>query len=203
LPSLLERLRAGLALPAPEAGPAGDHAIGGFPATVATDAVPAAVLVGVVQHATPSLLLTERTAHLRKHAGQVAFPGGRVDPEDSGPVATALREAQEEIGLPTDVVDVIGLSDLYLTGTGYAVTPVVGLLPPGLSLRANPAEVASLFEVPLAHALDPANHLMRETMWQGRKRRYFVIEWQGRSIWGATAGMLVNLSARLAAVPGR
>ena len=105
--------------------------------------------------------------------------------------------------MPAAVVDVIGLSDPYVTGTGYAVTPVVGLVPPGLPLAPNPAEVASLFEVPLAHVLDPANHLLRETLWEGRMRRYFLIEWQGRSIWGATAGMLVNLSARLAATEAR
>lgn len=159
--------------------------------------VPAAVLVPIVRTPEPRLLLTTRTAHLRSHAGQVAFPGGRIDADDEGPVAAALREAQEEIGLDPAHVDVMGLGDPYETGTGYSVHPVVGSIEPGLSFVPNPSEVADVFDVPLEFALDPANHLLRESEWQGRMRRYYVIEWNDRTIWGATAGMLVNLSARL------
>lgn len=159
--------------------------------------VPAAVLVPIVLRPEPGLLLTMRTGHLRQHAGQVAFPGGRIDPDDDGPVAAALREAHEEIGLEAGAVEVLGLSDPYRTGTGYEVRPVVGAIPPDLALAPNPNEVADLFEVPLDHALDPRNHQLREAEWQGRRRRFYAIEWRDRLIWGATAGMLVNLSARL------
>jgi 8-oxo-dGTP pyrophosphatase MutT (NUDIX family) len=162
------------------------------------EAVAAAVLVPVVLRAEPTLILTQRTAHLRSHAGQVAFPGGRVDPEDRDAVATALREAEEEIGLSPALVDVIGTAPPYLTGTGYAVTPVIGLLPPDPPLRLNAHEVASIFEVPLAYALDPGNRELRETEWRGALRRYYVIEWDGRMIWGATAAMLVNLACQIA-----
>lgn len=159
--------------------------------------VPAAVLVPIVAADTPRLLLTTRTSTMRNHAGQVAFPGGRIDSSDDGPVAAALREAQEEVGLWPHSVEILGLSDPYRTGTGYEVRPVVGLVPPALDLRLNPDEVADAFEVPLDYALDPRNHLLREAEWMGRMRRYYVIEWNERVIWGATAGMLVNLSARL------
>ncbi len=199
MPSLLERLERRLGQPgAPTIR--GDWDIGsGVPAgeAPATPAIPAAVLVPVLARAEPSLLLTRRTEHLRSHAGQVAFPGGRIDPGDPGPVAAALREAEEEVGLAPDLVRVIGTADRYLTGTGYAVTPVVGLLPSDPPLRINTHEVADVFEVPLAFALDRANHQLREAEWRGRMRRFYVIEWEGRSIWGATAAMLVNLSARL------
>ncbi|WP_448578431.1 CoA pyrophosphatase [Thermaurantiacus sp.] len=195
MPFLIDRLRRGLA----EAGKprlSGDH--GFAQGVVASErAVPAAVLVPVIQRPAPTLLLTQRTAHLRSHPGQVAFPGGRVDRDDLDVVAAALREAEEEVGLARGLVDVIGLSDPYLTGTGYAVTPVVGLVPSDVRLLPNREEVADLFEVPLDFALDPANHVLREAEWQGRQRQFYVITWQDRTIWGATAGMLVNLAARL------
>ncbi|MFQ3666298.1 MAG: CoA pyrophosphatase [Sphingomonadaceae bacterium] len=203
MPSPIERLRARLCDPAgPDSpvrvGPRGDWDFGAPEALPpATDPVPAAVLVPLVARPEPTLLLTLRTPHLRKHAGQVAFPGGRVDTADTDAVAAALREAQEEIGLEPSLVDILGLSDPYVTATGYHVTPVVGALPPDPTLVLNAEEVADVFEVPLAFALDPANHRLREAEWQGRLRRFYVIEWQGRAIWGATAGMLVALSRRL------
>jgi 8-oxo-dGTP pyrophosphatase MutT (NUDIX family) len=194
--ALIEQLRAGLlASGAPVLG--GDQDFGPPGTESRAPLVPAAVLVPLVRAPEPKLLLTTRTATLRNHAGQVAFPGGRIDPEDEGPVAAALREAHEEIGLAPHRVEVLGIGDPYQTGTGYSVLPVVGSIPTGLSFAPNPHEVADLFEVPLDHALDPRNHQLREAEWKGRMRRFYVIEWQERVIWGATAGMLVNLAARL------
>lgn len=161
------------------------------------DITPAAVLVPVVERPRPTVILTLRPETMRKHPGQVSFPGGRIDPDDDGPVAAALREAEEEIGLPPDAVDVIGVADVYRTITGFEVTPVVGIVPPGLALRAHPGEVAAMFEVPLAHLLDPAHQIVRTVEWRGRERCYYEIEWEGRRIWGATAAMIVNLSRRL------
>jgi 8-oxo-dGTP pyrophosphatase MutT (NUDIX family) len=157
----------------------------------------AAVLVAVTDRTEPGVILTQRTETMRKHAGQVAFPGGRADPEDADAVATALREAEEEIGLPSAAVHVAGLADRYRTGTGYHITPVIGVVAPDLPLRPSEAEVASVFEVPLAFLLDPANHRDARAMWQGTERRFTEIFWQDRRIWGATAAMIVNLSRRL------
>ncbi|MGQ0588211.1 MAG: CoA pyrophosphatase [Sphingosinicella sp.] len=161
------------------------------------DITPAAVLVPVVERPRPTVILTLRPETMRKHPGQVSFPGGRIDPDDEGPVAAALREAEEEIGLPPDAVEVIGVADVYRTITGFEVTPVVGIVPPGLALRPHPGEVAAMFEVPLHHLLDPAHQLVRTVEWRGRERCYYEIEWEGRRIWGATAAMIVNLSRRL------
>lgn len=161
------------------------------------DPTPAAVLVPVVDRPEPTVILTERPETMRRHPGQISFPGGRIDPGDGGPVAAALREAEEEIGLPPDVVEVIGIADVYRTITGFEVTPVVGVLPPGLDLRPHPGEVADMFEVPLAWLLDPERHEVRTLDWRGRARTYYEIEWRGRRIWGATAAMIVNLSRRL------
>lgn len=158
---------------------------------------PAAVLVAVVDRPEPTLLLTRRAETLSRHPGQVAFPGGRIDPEDDGPVAAALREAEEEIGLPRDRVDVIGATDAYRTGSGFRITPVVGLVPPDLPLVPHDREVAELFEVPLGFVLDTANQIERTGEWRGRRRRYYEIAWGGRHIWGATAAMIVNLGRRL------
>ncbi|WP_066649234.1 MULTISPECIES: CoA pyrophosphatase [Sphingomonas] len=158
----------------------------------------AAVLVAITDRREPGLILTQRTETLRRHAGQVAFPGGRIDPEDEDAVAAALREAHEEIALPPSAVRVIGTADRYRTGTGYDVTPVIGIVPADLLLVPAEAEVAAVFEVPLDYVLDPANHREASAEWQGRTRRFYEIHWENRRIWGATAGMIVNLSRRLA-----
>ena len=157
---------------------------------------PAAVLVAVVDRSRPTVILTLRPETMRKHPGQVSFPGGRIDPGDSGPVAAALREAQEEIGLRPEQVEVIGTADLYRTVTGFEVTPVVGVIPPDLPLAPHPGEVAALFEVPLDH-LDPKHQVQRQAEWRGSLRTYYEIAWEDRRIWGATAAMIVNLSRRL------
>lgn len=161
----------------------------------------AAVLVAVVDRPSPTVILTLRPDTMRKHPGQISFPGGRIDPGDDGPVGAALREAEEEIGLAPQYVDVLGIADRYRTVTGFEVTPVLAVVPPDLPLVAQPGEVAAMFEAPLAYLLDPANHRMREAEWGGRARRYHEISFEGRRIWGATAAMIVNLSRRLAVVP--
>lgn len=157
----------------------------------------AAVLVPIVLHERPTVLLTERTAHLSTHSGQVAFPGGRSDPEDRDAAATALREAQEEVGLPPERVEVLGQLSTYITGTAFIVTPVVALVQPGAVLTPNPDEVADVFEVPLDYLLDPAHHQRHLLQWQGQQREWFAMPYQDgehmRFIWGATAGMLRNL----------
>jgi 8-oxo-dGTP pyrophosphatase MutT (NUDIX family) len=158
---------------------------------------PAAVLVPVVERPEPTVILTLRPPTMRRHAGQISFPGGRIDPGDGGPVAAALREAHEEIGLQPSAVDVIGLADRYRTITGFEVTPVVGIVPPDLDLEPHPGEVAALFEAPLDFLLDPAHQRVRTASWRGRERFYYEIEYEGRRIWGATAAMIVNLSRRL------
>ena len=158
----------------------------------------AAVLVPIVDRPIPAVVLTLRPETMRKHPGQVSFPGGRIDPGDDGPVDAALREAEEEIGLKRADVEIIGTADRYRTITGFEVTPVVGILPPDLPLKAHPGEVAAIFEVPLDYLLDPAHQNVRSLEWRGRERFYYEIEWQGRRIWGATAAMIVNLSRRLA-----
>lgn len=159
--------------------------------------IPAAVLAAIVDRADPAMLFTTRTATLRTHAGQVAFPGGRIDPEDAGPIAAALREAEEEIGLPRDRVEVIGTADPFHTISGFSVTPVLGVVPPDLPLLPHDIEVADWFEVPLSYLLDTANHQVRAGLWQGRERRYYEILWQERRIWGATAAMVIDIARRL------
>lgn len=158
--------------------------------------VPAAVLVPLVAHADAlSLLLTLRTAHLHDHAGQVSFPGGRVDPEDSDAIATALRETEEEIGLSRRHIEVIGSLPDYQTGTGFTVTPVVALVHPPFELAADEFEVAEIFEVPMTHLMNGANHERRSTVLPNRpgRRSFYAMPYRDYFIWGATAAMLRNL----------
>jgi len=158
---------------------------------------PAAVLVPVVVRETLTVLLTQRTAHLSKHAGQISFPGGRVDAEDETPLHAALREAEEEIGLERSFVEPLGYLDSYRTGTGYRITPVVALVAPEHTLALNADEVDAAFEVPLAFLMNPANHHRHEREWRGRQRAFYAMPFGERYIWGATAGMIVNMHERL------
>ena len=156
----------------------------------------ASVLVPIVLRAQPMVLLTERTAHLSTHSGQIAFPGGRADPEDASAAATALREAQEEVGLDPGCVEVLGPLSTYVTGSSFIITPVVALVQPDCVLRPNPYEVAAIFEVPLAFLLDPAHHQRHAVEWEGVRREWFSMPYhdgvRSHFIWGATAGMLRN-----------
>lgn len=159
--------------------------------------VPAAVLVPIIEAPRPRMLLTVRHAGLRAHAGQVAFPGGRVDPDDDGPIGAALREAWEEVGLPIDEVDVVAVARGYATGTNYLITPVIGVIPDGLELTPHEAEVAGVFEVPLDIVLDEAHQLRKSAVYNEVERHYYEIDWPHERIWGVTAGLIVNLSPRL------
>ncbi len=177
----------------------GDFAVAGVPRDEAGVLRPASVLVPVVLRAAgPTVLLTQRTEHLAHHPGQVSFPGGGAEPDDATPVDTALREAEEEIGLARRHIEVVGYLDLYQTVTGFLVTPVVALVRPPFALRLDPFEVAEAFEVPLGFVLDPRNHERRRRVFQGRERQFYVLPYQERNIWGATAAMLVNFAQKLA-----
>lgn len=159
---------------------------------------PAAVLFPIVdRQENYTVLLTQRTAHLRDHAGQISFPGGRVEAEDVSPVHTALRETEEEVGLASDRVEILGFLPEYRTGTGFRVTPVVGLVHPPFELKPDPFEVAEVFEVPLNFLLDPANHQQHSMHYRGAMRQYFAMPYGDYFIWGATAGMIRSLSERL------
>ena len=161
------------------------------------DLRPAAVLIAVTDRPEPGVILTHRPETMRAHAGQAAFPGGKLDPGEDA-VAAALREAHEELGIHPRDVQVIGASDPFHTRTGYDITPVLAVVPPDLSIRPNPAEVAAWFEPPLAFVLDPANHVPRTVEWEGAWRTYFEIIWQDHRIWGVTAAIIGNLSRRMA-----
>src|SRR5579863_3355204 len=159
----------------------------------------AAVLVPLVDHAGGmSVLLTQRTAHLSAHAGQISFPGGRIEKDDPDAIAAALRETEEEVGLPRGRVSVVGRLDTYITGTGFEITPIVGIVAPPFALTIDPFEVAEAFEVPLAFILDSRNHQRIERTVGALRRCFFVLPYEGRNIWGATAGILVNLAEVLA-----
>lgn len=157
---------------------------------------PAAVLVAITDRTDPGVILTLRRDDMRTHAGQVAFPGGRLDPGEDA-VAAALREANEELGLEPSAAEVIGEIETYRTVTDYLVTPVIAVVPPDLPLYPHEHEVADWFEAPLEYLLDPANQQRRSALFRGRERHYYEIDWNGRRIWGATAAMIVNLSRRL------
>jgi 8-oxo-dGTP pyrophosphatase MutT (NUDIX family) len=184
----------------PTSNPRGDHSLD--PDGTALIPPPphrrAAVLVPVVFRATgPNLVLTQRAANLRDHSGQVALPGGKIDPSDPGPADAALREAFEEIGLPPESVRLLGYLDPYLSGTGFLVTPVIGLVSEEATFRPNPSEVADVFEVPLSVLMDRERYRLRSREWQGRTRWFYALPFGERLIWGVTAGILNNLRERL------
>ena len=187
--SLAARLRASLAAPAEPLLAGDDYA-------AAEPLVPAAVLVAVTDRAAPGVILTVRHADLRTHAGQISFPGGRVD-EGEDAQAAALREAWEELELEPSVAQPVANLDPYRTITGFLVTPVLAVVPPDMPLAPHEREVADWFEAPLAFLLDVRNQQRHSALFEGRMRHYYRIDWNGRNIWGATAAMLVNLSRRL------
>jgi len=158
---------------------------------------PAAVLAAITQRERPGFLLIHRPSNMRSHPGQVAFPGGKIDPGET-PVEAALREAWEELGIHERDVTVIGTSDQYRTGTGYEVTPVIAVVPPDLELNPNPTEVARWFEAPVDFVFDRQNQVEQSAFWQGAERRYIEIMWQEHRIWGVTAAIIHNLSRRIA-----
>jgi 8-oxo-dGTP pyrophosphatase MutT (NUDIX family) len=158
---------------------------------------PAAVLIPVIDRSEPTVLFTQRAAHLPDHAGQISFPGGKIDEGDTSPLAAALREAKEEIGLEAEYIEPLGYLDLYLTTQGYRIVPTVARIRPGFSLQLNRAEVDEAFEVPLAFLMQPENHQRHSREWHGLTRYYYAIPFGERYIWGVTAGILRNLYERI------
>jgi 8-oxo-dGTP pyrophosphatase MutT (NUDIX family) len=158
---------------------------------------PAAVLIPVVEHAQPTVLLTQRAAHLNDHAGQISFPGGKIDATDASPLDAAVREAWEEIGLGREFIDPIGYLDLYGTGFGFRILPTLARVKPGFTLRINETEVDDAFEVPLSFLMDPANHQLHSREFRGIERSYYAMPFAERYIWGATAGILRVLYERI------
>jgi 8-oxo-dGTP pyrophosphatase MutT (NUDIX family) len=157
---------------------------------------PAAVLIAVTERERPGMLFLHRPSNMRAHAGQIAFPGGRIDPGET-PVEAALREAWEELGIPPDDVRVVGSTDLYRTGTGYEITPVLGIVPPDIEIVPNPAEVSQWFEAPVDFVLDPANQLRKTIDHEGATHTFVEVDWRGHQIWGVTGAILHNLAGRL------
>ena len=188
---LFARLRTSLA-----AGPVEPALTGDLPELRAGATTAAAVLIAITERQEPGLILTVRRENLRTHAGQIAFPGGRIDPGEDA-IQAAIREAHEELELDPALVQPVAALDDYRTVTGFSVTPVVAVIPPDLPLNPHEHEVAEWFEAPLVHLLDRANQKQETAVFAGRERSYWQIEWDGRRIWGATAAMLVNLSRQL------
>jgi len=195
--SLLDALRGRLLQAPPEVRAHDDYDMAPELRERSFDGVKAAVLLPVVARRVPTLLFTRRTETLARHSGQVSFPGGRAEAGDLSPVETALRETQEETGIAAGLVTMAGYLDRYLTGTGFDIQPVVGVLTEGFALAPDPREVASVFEVPLAFLLDPANRRRESRHIGGRERRFYAITWQEHEIWGATAAIVVDLATRL------
>ena len=189
--TLAERLRIALA-----SAPAEQPLSGDLPELRAAADIPAAVLIAITDREEPGVILTVRREHMRTHAGQIAFPGGRIDAGEDA-VSAALREAHEEILLDPSTPQLIGSMEPYRTVTGYVVTPVICVIPADLPLEPHEHEVADWFEAPLRHLLDPINQCQRTALFEGRERHYYEIIWGDRKIWGATAAMIVNLSRRL------
>lgn len=192
--TLIDRLRDALALPDADDGWHGDDRPYADPARAVREA---AVLIAFTDRPEPGVILTQRPQWLRDHAGQVAFPGGKVEDADPDVVAAALREADEEIGLSPRAVTIAGTGRAYRTATGFNVTPVLGVVAPDVALDPNPDEVDAAFEVPASILFDPARYRRQQAVWKGHLRTFFELDWDERRIWGATAGIILNLATRL------
>ena len=180
--------------------PAGLAAHDDYELDPAMAAARAAVLLPLIPGPEPALLFTRRTESLARHSGQVSFPGGRSEPADLSPIETALRETMEETGIAPGFVTVVGYLDRYLTGTGFDIQPVVGVLAEGFALAPDAREVAEIFQVPLSFLMDPANRRRETRVWQGRSRSFYAYRWNGHEIWGATAAIVVSLAERIGVI---